>query len=199
MAEATDNSGFVRPERVRVVRHARQRAAVLQGLVQSQLERREPEARSARPRDGNRSRGARRRVARCRVVLPISLPLRHAPQRPHQLSGRLPGRRAASMNTAGVVKFMIERPPLERCASGRSFRSPAMAAHKPEDWPGLFEQLLNDGDLEGVVALYDPEARFVTRSGETLIGLTRIRDMLAGLIQSKTQLHGRVVQATTVG
>jgi hypothetical protein len=39
---------------------------------------------------------------------------------------------------------------------------------KPEDWPRVFEQHFDAGDLDAVMALYDPEARFVTRSGETL-------------------------------
>ena len=29
-----------------------------------------------------------------------------------------------------------------------------MPAHEPEDWPRVFEQHLNAGDLEAVVALY---------------------------------------------
>lgn len=43
-----------------------------------------------------------------------------------------------------------------------------MLPHKPEDWPSLFEQHLNSGDLEAVMALYEPDARFVARSGETV-------------------------------
>ena len=37
----------------------------------------------------------------------------------------------------------------------------AMLPAKPEDWPRVFEQHLNAGDLEAVMALYEPEARFV--------------------------------------
>jgi hypothetical protein len=47
-----------------------------------------------------------------------------------------------------------------------------MLPDKPEDWPCVFEQHLNSGDLDAVMALYEPEARFVTNSGETLIGAT---------------------------
>jgi len=74
-----------------------------------------------------------------------------------------------------------------------------MSPHKPEDWPRAFEQHLNAGDLEAVMALYEPDARFVARSGETLVGRDRIRQVLAGLIAAKTRLHGRVVKAITVG
>jgi hypothetical protein len=33
-----------------------------------------------------------------------------------------------------------------------------MLRHKPEDWPRLFVQYLNSGDLEALVALYAPNA-----------------------------------------
>src|SRR5262249_4938348 len=74
-----------------------------------------------------------------------------------------------------------------------------MLPHNPEDWPRLFEQSLNAGDLDAVVSLYDPDASFVTRSGETLGGRDRIRDVLAGMIRSKASLQSRVVQVVTVG
>jgi uncharacterized protein (TIGR02246 family) len=71
--------------------------------------------------------------------------------------------------------------------------------HKPEDWPRDFEQHLNGGDLDAVMALYEPEARFVTRSGETLVGRDAIREVLAGMIAAKTQFRSRVARAVTVG
>jgi uncharacterized protein (TIGR02246 family) len=74
-----------------------------------------------------------------------------------------------------------------------------MLPHKPEDWPGLFSQHLNAGGLEAVMALYEPKARFVTRSGETLVGRDQIRHVLAGMIDAKTRLQSRVVKAVTVG
>ena len=74
-----------------------------------------------------------------------------------------------------------------------------MLPKKPEDWPGVFEQHLNAGDLDAVTTLYEPEARFVTKSGETLIGRDRIRKVLGGMIEAKARLHSRVVKAVTVG
>ena len=64
-----------------------------------------------------------------------------------------------------------------------------MLPQKPENWPSLFEQNLNAGDLEAVVALYEPDARLVARSGETVVARDRIRDALGGLIKSKTRLQ----------
>ena len=49
------------------------------------------------------------------------------------------------------------------------------------------------------MALYEPEARFVTRTGETLVGRNAIRKVLGGLIEAKTQFHSRVVRAVIVG
>jgi uncharacterized membrane protein len=74
-----------------------------------------------------------------------------------------------------------------------------MLPAKPEDWPRVFEQRLNAGDLDAVMALYEPEARFVARSGETLVGRDAIRKVLAGMIEAKTQFQSRVLRASTVG
>jgi uncharacterized protein (TIGR02246 family) len=74
-----------------------------------------------------------------------------------------------------------------------------MLPDKPEDWPRVFEQHLNTGDLDAVITLYQPEARFVTKSGETLVGRDQIRKVLGGLIEARARLHSRVVKAVTVG
>ena len=78
-------------------------------------------------------------------------------------------------------------------------RKSAISPHRPEDWPRQFEQHLNAGDLDAVVALYEPEVRFVARSGNTVIGREPIREVLAGMIRSKTRLQSRVIKAVTVG
>ena len=49
------------------------------------------------------------------------------------------------------------------------------------------------------MALYEPEARFVTRTGETLVGRDAIRKVLGKLIEAKTQFHSQVVRAVIVG
>src|SRR5262245_32826728 len=73
-----------------------------------------------------------------------------------------------------------------------------MAARSPEEWPQQFTQCLNAGDLDGVLALYEDDARFVDRSGETLVGRDRIRDIIAGLIDSRTRMHGQVVRSVVI-
>jgi uncharacterized protein (TIGR02246 family) len=88
--------------------------------------------------------------------------------------------------------------PLDASTPELNTRESAMASSKPEDWPSQFSQHLDAGDLEAILALYEPEARFVPRSGETIVGRERIRDVLAGLIRSGTKLQGRVIQAVSV-
>ena len=73
-----------------------------------------------------------------------------------------------------------------------------MLPHKPEDWPRLFVQHLNSGDLEAVAALYATSARFLAGSGETIVGRDQIRDVLARMIRSKTKLQSRVIKAISV-
>jgi uncharacterized protein (TIGR02246 family) len=69
----------------------------------------------------------------------------------------------------------------------------------PEDWPHVFEQHLNSGDLNAVMTLYEPEARLVTGSGETLVGREAIRRVIGGLIDVKTHFQSRVLRVETVG
>jgi ketosteroid isomerase-like protein len=54
-----------------------------------------------------------------------------------------------------------------------------------------FEQRLNAGDLEAVIALYEPDARFEARLGGTLIGRDRI--------DTKSHVQSRVLKAVTLG
>jgi uncharacterized membrane protein/ketosteroid isomerase-like protein len=105
---------------------------------------------------------------------------------------------------AAAASFII---PLCRASSwidlaGSETSSPTSSAtlpHEPEDWPRVFEQHLNSGDLDAVMALYEPEARFVMQSGETLVGHDAIRKVVSGLIGAKTKFHSRVVRIVTVG
>jgi uncharacterized protein (TIGR02246 family) len=66
-------------------------------------------------------------------------------------------------------------------------------------WPRVFVQHFNTGDLDPVMSLYEPDAGFVTRTGETLIGQDAIRKALSAMIDVKMQFHSRVARATIVG
>jgi hypothetical protein len=67
--------------------------------------------------------------------------------------------------TCGEVyaRLMVADSPFSthRCPNPEARRA-TMLPDKPEDWPRVFEQHLNAGDLDAVVTLYEPEARFVT-------------------------------------
>jgi uncharacterized protein (TIGR02246 family) len=49
------------------------------------------------------------------------------------------------------------------------------------------------------MTLYEPQARFVTNSGETLVGRDAIRKVLADLIEAKTRFQSRVLRVETSG
>jgi uncharacterized protein (TIGR02246 family) len=80
-----------------------------------------------------------------------------------------------------------------------SLHSSPQNPSEPEDWPQVFEQRLNAGDLDAVMTLYERDAHFVTTSGEILVGHDAIRKALGGLIEAKTQFRSRVVRAVTIG
>src|SRR5262245_53120503 len=73
-----------------------------------------------------------------------------------------------------------------------------MSVQKPDDWPRVFEEQLNAGNLDGVAALYDPDARFVAPSGDIIVGRDGIRPVLAELIRTKTRFRSRVVKSIAV-
>ncbi len=77
--------------------------------------------------------------------------------------------------------------------------SDAPPVRRPGDWPRVFTERLNAGDLDGVVALYAADARFVQASGETLDGRDAIRDVLAGLVRTRTRMTSEVRKTITVG
>jgi uncharacterized membrane protein/ketosteroid isomerase-like protein len=87
-----------------------------------------------------------------------------------------------------------------RAASPFDFKATStISPHKPEDWPRVFDQHLTAGNLDAVMSMYKPEARFVTRTGETLVGCDAIRKVLGGLIEAKTHFQSRVVRAVIIG
>lgn len=74
-----------------------------------------------------------------------------------------------------------------------------LAPRRAEDWPRAFVERLNAGDLDGAAALYAEDARFVSPSGEALVGRAAIRAVLAGLIAARTRMECRVVRCVTAG
>jgi uncharacterized protein (TIGR02246 family) len=60
-----------------------------------------------------------------------------------------------------------------------------MPARNPEELDALFTRALNAGDIEGVMALYEPQAALRPGPGRLVAGTDAIRQALAGFIGMK--------------
>ena len=77
--------------------------------------------------------------------------------------------------------------PRSRSAHQAQIRNPkgqlTMKAYKPEEADKLLQKaLLQDGDLDAAVALYEPDAVFVVPPGRVVTGHAAIREVLQGMI-----------------
>jgi uncharacterized protein (TIGR02246 family) len=63
-----------------------------------------------------------------------------------------------------------------------------MAARKPEELDALFGQALNAGDLDALVALYEPQASLMPSPGKVVVGAPAIREALAAFIAGKPKI-----------
>jgi ketosteroid isomerase-like protein len=57
-----------------------------------------------------------------------------------------------------------------------------MPAHTPEDVHPTFAKLFSAGDLEGVMALYEPGARLIPQPGASPVSGPAIRQVLQGFL-----------------
>jgi uncharacterized protein (TIGR02246 family) len=63
-----------------------------------------------------------------------------------------------------------------------------MPATEPEQIHGLFEQAFNASDLEGLMALYEPDAALIPQPGMVAEGTAAIRDSLRWFIDRGGQI-----------
>jgi uncharacterized protein (TIGR02246 family) len=63
-----------------------------------------------------------------------------------------------------------------------------MTARTPEDVDRLFAEALNAGNLDGLVALYEPEASLSPAPGKQVSGHAAIREALAGFLAAKPRM-----------
>src|SRR5919106_651500 len=63
-----------------------------------------------------------------------------------------------------------------------------MSATEPEQIHRLFEQAFNAGDLEGLMALYEPEATLVPQPGAVAGGSPPIRESLRWFLDRKGRI-----------
>jgi uncharacterized protein (TIGR02246 family) len=64
----------------------------------------------------------------------------------------------------------------------------SMGARTPDEVDRLFAAALNGGDLEGLVALYEPQASLTPQPGTTVTGTTAIREALSGFVNMKPRM-----------
>jgi ketosteroid isomerase-like protein len=63
-----------------------------------------------------------------------------------------------------------------------------MTARSPEEIDRIFERELNAGNLEGLLALYEPSAAFTVEPGNVVTGTAAIREALAGFVSLKPRI-----------
>ena len=73
-----------------------------------------------------------------------------------------------------------------------------MPARTPEELDTLFAQALNAGNLDALVALYEPQASLMPSPGKIVVGTAAIREALAAFVAGKPSmtLTPRVVSQT---
>jgi uncharacterized protein (TIGR02246 family) len=74
-----------------------------------------------------------------------------------------------------------------------------MTTSTPEDTIRRFSALLAEGDLEGLVHLYEPEAAFAPRPGESVSGRDAIREALRPFLALEPRMTGAVEKVLVAG
>ena len=76
-----------------------------------------------------------------------------------------------------------------------------MGVHKPEDIHPLFSSAFNEGNVEAIIALYEPEGALIPQPGQITRGHTAIRHALAPFLAMKGTMQIRsvfVIQGTGI-
>jgi uncharacterized protein (TIGR02246 family) len=73
-----------------------------------------------------------------------------------------------------------------------------MVKNNPVELDQLFERALNAGDLDALVALYEPQAALMPSPGKVVVGTAAIREALAGFLAAKPTIatSGKLVAQT---
>lgn len=74
-----------------------------------------------------------------------------------------------------------------------------MPTTKPEECDELFEKYVNEGNLDALVDLYEPEATLVSAPGQLATGHEAIRGALGPLIQMGAKVKLNVTQTVIAG
>lgn len=62
-------------------------------------------------------------------------------------------------------------------------------ARSPEDLGRLFSDAMNAGDIDALMALYEPQATLSPQPGTTVTGTAAIREALGGFIAAKAKVR----------
>ena len=74
-----------------------------------------------------------------------------------------------------------------------------MPAQTPEEVDALFEKGLNAGDIEAVVALYEPEGVLIASPGQPATGTDAIRAAITALVALKPRITMNVKSVVMAG
>jgi uncharacterized protein (TIGR02246 family) len=74
-----------------------------------------------------------------------------------------------------------------------------MPARSPEEVDALFEKAMNEGDVEGLVALYEPNATLVAGPGQEATGTDAIRAAMKGFLDGNPRIDLKVEQMVRGG
>ena len=73
------------------------------------------------------------------------------------------------------------------------------SAATPEETIRSFSSLLAQGDLDALVALYEPEAAFVPQPGTVVTGQAAIRESLRSFLAMRPRMSGEVARVLLAG
>lgn len=76
---------------------------------------------------------------------------------------------------------------------------PEAGGPRPEAVIERFSELLDQGDLDAMVELYEPDATFAPQPGAEVTGRDAIRDALAGFLAVKPRISGRIEKVLRAG
>ena len=74
-----------------------------------------------------------------------------------------------------------------------------MPARLPEDVDRMFGEYVNAGDIDALVALYEPDGVLVEQDGRLATGHDAIRASLGAIIAAKAQIRMNVVKVVRSG
>jgi uncharacterized protein (TIGR02246 family) len=74
-----------------------------------------------------------------------------------------------------------------------------MPARTPDECDHLFGEYVNGGDLDRLLALYDPACSLVQRDGNVATGHAAIREVLGRLVAMQPEYSSKVVKVVKTG